>query len=123
MMDVPGWLEKIIMRGIAEKHVHISLVDEESNNHGLLWVRGSGTMSGRSIRVPFRIDQIWQLKHGMNFYTVKRLKRQLTRMGVDATHIELIGKERRYCYCTETCREIFGEYTYADKKARQVNVN
>lgn len=116
MLSMPSWLEKIIMRGIAEKHVHISLVDEGSKHHGLLWVRGSGTMSGRSIRVPFRIDQIWQLKYGMNFFTVKRLKRQLTRMGVDATHIELIGKERRYCYCTETCREIFGEHSYKKTK-------
>lgn len=96
------------MRGIAERYVQISTV-ERGKPHGQLWIRASETTNGLSTRKPFRLDTPWQVKFGMNYWTLRRICRQISRMGIDATHVELYGKDRRYCYCTSTYREIFDE--------------
>lgn len=116
-MNMPSLLE-MAMRGIAEKHVHISLVTDAGVKHGLLWVRGNESTQGRSTRVGFRLDMYRALRYGINYWTLRRLCRQLTRMGIDATHLELFGVKRRYCYCLETYREIFCETNHVPLVSR-----
>ena len=104
---MPEYME-IPMRGIAEKHIQISTTDR-GKPHGQLWVRASEATNGLATRQTFRLDTPWQVKFGMNYWTLRRLCRQIARLGIDATHIELYGKDRRYRYCTSTYREIFDE--------------
>jgi hypothetical protein len=93
---------------LGEKRVHIgvNMMADEAVRHGVLWLKdAAGEQKNR--RVPVIIDKPHLLRHGLNFATWRRLKRQIEKMGMHASHLELNIDGARYSYKLDVFKEVY----------------
>jgi hypothetical protein len=91
---------------LTEQKVNIGINPhaDETTRHGVLWVNAQ---TAPSMRVPVIIDKVWLIKNGVNYATWRRLKRQIEKMGIVATHLEIKVDGRHYCYQLDEYKELY----------------
>ena len=100
---------------LFERHVNIGINEHanEKTRHGVLWVNADVPGVGkRSLRAPIIIDKPHLIGSGLNYATWRRLKQQVEKMGIDATHLELnLAGEGMFCYKLDEYKEIYASAT------------
>lgn len=89
------------MLALMETRVNIGINNhaDETTRHGVLWtVVKNENGQEESIRVPLILDKPHLVVRGINYATWKRLKKQIHKMGIVVTHMELKGATHHYCY-------------------------
>ena len=103
------------MLSLCERRINIGISEHagEATRHGVLWVKADVPGVGmRNLRVPVIIDRPHLVSSGLNYATWRRVKRQIEKMGVNATHIELtLGREGHFCYKLDEYKEIYASTT------------
>lgn len=103
------------MLALCERRVNIGIAEHASveTRHGVLWVDADIPGVGKqNIRVPIIIDKPQLISSGLNYATWRRMKRQIEKMGIRATHLELnLGHEGRFCYKLDVYKEIYASTT------------
>lgn len=96
---------------LFERRVNIGISEhaDEKMRHGVLWVNADVPGIGkRSLRAPIIIDRPHLIASGLNYATWRRLKQQVEKMGIDATHLELnISNEGKFCYKLDEFKEVY----------------
>lgn len=100
------------MLQLMEKRINIGINNhaDETTRHGVLWVvtdKPDGTKE--STRVPLILDKPNLVDGGLNYATWKRLKKQILKMGINATHMELKGLRHHFCYDMVKYKELYNE--------------
>lgn len=100
------------MLAICERRVNIGInnLADEKTRHGVLWASIDG-QDGVKIngRVPIILDKPQLVTGGLNYATWRRLKRQIEKMGIAATHLELKGAQHHYCYTMDKYKELYAD--------------
>lgn len=100
---------------LLEQRVHIGINNQasETTRHGVLWVTTDVDGVPKELRVPVIIDKPHLVAGGLNFATWRRVKRQIEKMGLKATHLELdFTKDKKieggghYCYLLNSYKEL-----------------
>lgn len=104
------------MLSLMERRVNIGINENASiqTRHGVLWVvkETPGTEEQQHLRVPVIIDKPQLISSGLNYATWRRLKRQIVKMGINATHIELVlCEDGHFCYKLDEYKEIYASGT------------
>lgn len=103
------------MLSLCECRVNIGISEhaDEKTRHGVLWVIADVPGNGvKNLRVPILIDKPNLVSSGLNYATWRRVKRQIEKMGITATHIELtLGNEGHFCYKLDEYKEIYASTT------------
>ncbi|BAW19198.1 hypothetical protein [Ralstonia phage RP31] len=98
---------------LMETRVNIGVNDkaDETVRDGVLWVVADVKGEKKNLRVPVVIDRPFLIEHGLNYATWRRLKRQIEKMGINATHLELKIQGKRssnhFCYKLDEYKEIY----------------
>lgn len=94
------------MHFLTEQRVNIGINPhaDEASRHGVLWVTSEDS---RNLRVPVIIDKPLLIKNGVNYATWRRLKRQIEKMGIIATHLELKIDGKHFCYQLDEYKELY----------------
>lgn len=94
---------------LTEQRVNIGINPQadETMRTGVLWVDADANGQVKNLRVPVIIDQPSRIRNGVNYATWRRLKRQIEKMGINATHLELKIGDSHYCYLLEEYKEIY----------------
>lgn len=97
------------MLALCERRINIGInpLACEKTRHGVLWVEADATDTKKNLRVPIIIDKPHLVSSGLNYATWKRVKRQVEKMGIKATHIELKFNDRHYCYEVAKYKELY----------------
>jgi hypothetical protein len=97
------------MNFLTEQRVNLGVNPnaDESVRHGVLWVDQKTSNERVNLRVPVIIDKPKLLARGMNYATWRRLKRQIEKMGINATHLELKIEGNHYCYQLDEYKELY----------------
>lgn len=100
------------MLQLMEKRINIGINNQadENTRHGVLWVvkdNPDGTVE--STRVPLIFDKPELAAGGLNYATWARLKKQINKMAIKATHMELKGLKHHYCYDMVRYKELYNE--------------
>lgn len=100
------------MLSLMERRVNIGIntLADETTRHGVLWVQidePNGNVTNG--RVPLILDKPHMVEDGVNYATWRRLKRQIEKMGIKATHMELKGRKHHYCYKLDVYKELYAE--------------
>ncbi len=100
------------MLALLESRINIGInnLADEKTRHGVLWViidEPDDTVT--SGRVPVIFDKPNLAVGGLNYATWRRLKRQIEKMGINATHLELKGPRHHYCYQMDRYKEIYAD--------------
>lgn len=76
---------------LAEQRVNIGVNMDagEEQRHGVLWAKIDLNGEEKNVRIPVILDKPQLLTRGLNYATWRRLKRQIEKMGIRATHLEL----------------------------------
>lgn len=74
---------------LMEQRVHVGVNKQAGpkQRHGLIWVKAND--DGVVERLPIIIDKPHLVCEGINFATWRRIKQQIKKMGIEATHLEL----------------------------------
>lgn len=91
----------------ARVNIGINKDADESVRHGVLWVDANASGETKSLRVPVIIDRPQLIKDGLNYATWRRLKRQIEKMGIIATHLELRVGKNHFCYQLDAYKELY----------------
>lgn len=99
------------MLALCERRINIGISEhaDEQTRHGVLWVDADVVGVGkRNLRVPIIIDKPHLVASGLNYATWRRVKRQIEKMGIKATHLELnLANEGKFCYKLDEYKEIY----------------
>lgn len=98
------------MLALCERRIHIGINQHagEAQRHGVLWVNADLENGKRvSLRAPIIIDKPQLVRDGLNYATWRRVKRQIEKMGINATHIELKFDGKHYCYRLDMYKELY----------------
>lgn len=85
----------------------INMSAEAAARHGVLWINQDVAQETKSLRVAVIIDKPQLLKRGVNYGTWRRLKRQIEKMGIVATHLELTIDGAHFCYQLDAYKELY----------------
>lgn len=94
----------------AKVNIGINNHADETTRHGVLWVvtdKPDGTQE--STRVPLILDKPHLVERGLTYATWARLKKQINKMGINATHMELKGLKHHFCYDMVKYKELYNE--------------
>jgi hypothetical protein len=108
------------MFNIFERQVNIGICNNASEHtrHGVLWVDADVPGVGvQKLRVPVIIDKPHLINSGLNRATWRRVKKQVTKMGINATHLELDLSGGKFCYQMNAYKEV-----YANTSIRKASV-
>lgn len=103
---------------LSEQRIHIGINQHagEKQRHGVLWaVVDKEDGEKENIRYPLIIDKPHLVCDGLNYATWRRVKKQIDKMGIKATHIELNFDLNKYpngghfCYLVETYKELYND--------------
>lgn len=88
----------------------------EVNSHGILWVDVVENKKLTRKRVFFKLNKPQCVRQGLTYGMWSSLVKQVTKMGLACTHIELTGipenKERKtFCYRADKYSELFAGIT------------
>jgi hypothetical protein len=100
---------------LSEQRIHIGVNRQagEKQRHGVIWANETVGGVVTSVRLPIIIDKPRLACEGMNYATWKRVKRQIVKMGIDATHIELkfdpqaFPEGGHFCYKLDAYKELY----------------
>lgn len=100
---------------LSEQRINIGINRQagEAQRHGVLWATEAIDGVVTSVRLPVIIDKPRLACEGLNFATWKRVKRQIEKMGITATHIELKFDPQTYpegghfCYKLDKYKELY----------------
>lgn len=97
------------MLALCERRINIGINEHasEKSRHGVLWVEADINDQKKNLRVPLIIDKPQFVEGGLNYATWRRVKRQIEKMGIKATHIELKFSGRHYCYLLSEYKELY----------------
>ena len=82
----------------------------EKNANGCLWTRPHG-VNGRVVPVYFLINKPRVVRNGMTFANWSAVRKQVGKLGIEATHIELCIEGKKFCYQMERYVEIYSGLT------------
>lgn len=107
---------------VSEARVNIGVVivadGVVAKGHGVLMVR---TKDENNENVLHHVDVVFDkpqlLYNGLNYFTYRRLKKQIVKMGLDASHLELSCSKVPSCYALDTYRQIYGGPRQGDAPA------
>lgn len=102
------WMEN--MFALCERRINIGINDQASKQtrHGVLWVVADIDNQKCNVRAPIIIDKPHLVRSGLNYATWKRVKDQIEKMGINATHIELkFGESGHFCYQLDVYKELY----------------
>lgn len=91
----------------ARVNIGINPNADETTRHGVLWVKADPGNRRENKRIPVIIDQPAKIRDGLNYATWRRLKRQIEKMGIDASHLELEIGFGHYCYALDEYKELY----------------
>lgn len=76
---------------LAEQRINIGVNMDagEEQRHGVLWATIDLKGEQKNVRIPVIIDKPQLVCGGINYATWRRVKRQIEKMGLHATHLEL----------------------------------
>lgn len=76
---------------LAEQRINIGVNMDagEEQRHGVLWASIDLNGTQTNVRIPVIIDKPILVSRGLNYATWRRVKRQIEKMGIRATHLEL----------------------------------
>lgn len=98
---------------LVERRINIGINHDadETTRHGVLWVDAEPEgQQKQSIRVPIIIDKPHLVSSGLSYATWRRVKRQIEKMGIKATHIELLFKNGdHFCYQLDEYKELYAQ--------------
>lgn len=94
---------------LMEARVNIGVNEhaDETTRHGVLWVEADSEGKKIQLRTPVIIDRPHLIRDGLNYATWRRLKRQIEKMGINATHLELEIGFGHYCYLLAEYKELY----------------
>lgn len=94
---------------LAEKKVNLGInpMACEASRHGVLWVNADAAGVNKQVRAPVILDKPHLLRAGVNYATWRRLKKQIDKMGINATHLELCIDGNHYCYQLDEYKELY----------------
>lgn len=97
------------MLALCERRIHIGINEQasEKTRHGVLWVQADLASGKKNVRVPVIIDKPHYVENGLNYATWRRVKRQIEKMGIKATHLELKFTNAHYCYQLDVYKELY----------------
>lgn len=93
-----------------ERHVNIGIGPKacETKRTGVLWINVLKDGQKLPARVSIMIDRPERIKNGLNVYTWKRLKDQVEKLEIDATHLELTFENgNKFCYCMDEFKLLY----------------
>ncbi len=96
---------------LCEKKIHIGInpMATEASRHGVLWVDADQAGVSKNLRAPVIIDKPHLIRNGLNYATWRRLKKQIDKMGIKATHLELLIEGNHFCYELDEFKEIYAK--------------
>lgn len=110
-MPIITILEKVEnMLAICESRVNIGVNPQAdaTTRHGVLWtVQPQEDGTTKSVLVPLILDKPHLVKDGLNYATWNRLRKQIRKMGIVATHMELVGPDYHFCYLLDRYNELY----------------
>lgn len=88
----------------------------EENSHGVLWIDVVENKKLERRRVFFTLNKPQCVRQGLTYGMWNSLVKQITKMGLAATHIELTGQPGRkenktFCYSASKYNELFAGVT------------
>lgn len=100
---------------LTEKRINIGINEHagEAQRHGVLCAVVKKDGKETEVRIPVIIDKPHLVCDGLNYATWRRVKTQLRKMGITASHIELKFDEKKferaghYCYTLDEYKEIY----------------
>ena len=96
---------------LFERRINIGICEHASiqTRHGVLWAEADVPGVGkRNLRVPIIIDKPHLIGSGLNYATWRRVKNQIEKMGIKATHLELnLDTDGKFCYKLDEYKEIY----------------
>lgn len=100
---------------LSEQRINIGINPQadETTRHGVLWADYELDGVVHKVRHPIIIDKPQLACEGLNYATWKRVKRQIEKMGIKATHIELKFDPAKfisgghYCYKLDKYKELY----------------
>lgn len=94
---------------LFEPRVEISIGTglTEENAHGSLWVQTRVDGVVRNVRTYFVLSKPQCVKAGLSFGVWHSLIKQIKKMGLTATHIEITANDKHYCYAADRYSELY----------------
>jgi hypothetical protein len=102
---------------LSEQRINIgvNMNAGEAQRHGVLWATIDLNGEQQNVRIPVIIDKPNLVSRGMNYATWRRVKRQIEKMGIKATHLELkfdpakFADAGSFCYKLDKYKELYNE--------------
>ena len=112
---------------LSEQRINIGVNQHAGpeQRHGVLWAVVTKDGVAENIRYPLIIDKPHLVCEGLNFATWRRIKKQIKKMGIEATHIELLFHAKKFpdaghfCYLLSEYKELYN----AKNKGRPIYQN
>lgn len=100
------------MLALCEARVNIGInpQSDAKTRHGVLWtIQTQEDGTKRSVLVPLVLDRPSVITDGLNYATWNRLRKQITKMSIEATHMELQYQGQHLCYTLDRYKELYAK--------------
>lgn len=100
------------MLALMESRVNIGINPQSDSTvrHGVLWtIQPQEDGTTKSVLVPLVLDRPKVIKDGLNYATWNRLRKQIAKMGITATHMELQYQDQHLCYTLDRYNELYAK--------------
>lgn len=109
------------MLAICETRVNIGINPQSDSTvrHGVLWtIQPQEDGTKKSVLVPLILDRPRVIKDGLNYATWNRLRKQIIKMGIEATHMELQYQDQHLCYTLDRYKELYAKRSVGQPQYR-----
>lgn len=112
-------IENMLALMEARVNIGINPKSDSTTRHGVLWtIQTQEDGTKRSLLVPLILDRPSVITDGLNYATWNRLRKQITKMGIVATHMELQYRDQHLCYTLDRYKELYAKRSVGQPQYR-----